>query len=85
MIKTRSVARCNGLQHCNTCNAFATEILKIKGDRPKVNKSGLKRSAEPVNPARRKYREGIMADSCSFLQEGFWRSLFLAIFNNFCR
>jgi hypothetical protein len=34
------------VHHCTTCTAFAPEILKIIGDRPKVSKSGLKRSTE---------------------------------------
>jgi hypothetical protein len=50
----------------NTWNENGTEILKITRIFPKVNKSGLKRAAEPVNSAKQKYREVIIADRYLF-------------------
>jgi hypothetical protein len=48
------------LQKCST---------NVKNHRrsPKVNKSGLKRSAEPGTSAKQKCREDIIADSYPFL------------------
>src|ERR1044072_8488561 len=80
-LQARSVAACNGVQHCNTCNENATEILKIPGDRPKVNKSGLKRALGAENPGKKqKYREDIMADSYYFGKKDFGVLLYLRTF-----
>jgi hypothetical protein len=43
---------------CGTCLKNAAEILKIKGDHPKVNKSGLKRAAGAIDPAKQKLPRG---------------------------
>jgi hypothetical protein len=56
---------------CRTCLKNAAEILKITGDRPKVNKSGLKRAAESAGSARQKCREDIIADSYYFGKKSF--------------
>jgi hypothetical protein len=44
--KDAKCGTCSGVPQCRTCLKNAAEILKIKGDHPKVNKSGLKRTAE---------------------------------------
>jgi hypothetical protein len=75
---------CSGagsVHHCTTCTTFAPEIVKIPLNGPKVFKSGLKRSAEHESYQKKRCRETIIADNCSFGKKGFGEVCFLAIFN----
>jgi predicted metallo-beta-lactamase superfamily hydrolase len=61
----------------NIWNENGTEILKIIGDLPKINKSGLKRAAESANSVKQKCREVIIADRYYFGKKGFGSFVFL--------
>jgi hypothetical protein len=47
----KTCCTCNTVQHCNTCNAFATEILKMFPGIQNPFKGGWQRSSEVKKPA----------------------------------